>query len=52
MSKIDNMFYNIYLLMYFHIKIFVQVHEAGNVLHAFLQAQCFFGSASACLWFF
>ena len=29
-------FYNICSLMHFHIKIFVRVHEAENVLRAFL----------------
>ena len=29
-------FDNVCLLMYFHIKIFVRVHKAENVLHAFL----------------
>ena len=30
------LFYNVCLLMYFHIKIFVRLHKAENVLHAFL----------------
>ena len=34
-------FYNICLLTYYGIKIFVPVHKAENVLHAFLKAQCF-----------
>ena len=29
-------FYNICLLTYFHVKLFVHVDEAENVLHAFL----------------
>ena len=42
------LFYNICLLTCFHIKIFVHVDEAENVLHAFYK-WCFFGSASVCL---
>ena len=44
-------FCNICSSTYFHIKIFIRVHKAENVLHAFPQAQCFLGSASVCFWF-
>ena len=36
-------FYNICLLTYFHIKIFVGVHKAENVLHAFYRHSMFLG---------
>ena len=44
-------FYNICLLTYLHIKMFVRVDETENILHTFYK-HSFFGSASVCLWFF
>ena len=36
-------FYNICLLTYFHVKIFVGVHKAENVLHSFYEHSIFLG---------